>query len=223
MIAEVTRAHRDPLTGGGLLGRGRHGRPARLEQHPPVGGVTSGANRVRAARALAIPNVAADKPNIRRNAEHLRGMLARHGFAAEMLETTGNPLVYGALRRAGCDADASSSTATTTASRSTPKSWKQPDPFKPVLRRAAMEISRRRRIRESPSRHVRARLAHLRAVGVRRQGADRRAAGRGRRAEGAGPRAVVELRVDPRRRGRGQLAEPRARRSRATRTSCAPT
>src|SRR4029079_10896993 len=44
---------------------------------------------------LAIPNVAADKPNIRRNAEHLQGLPARHGLAAEILETNGNPLVYG--------------------------------------------------------------------------------------------------------------------------------
>jgi hypothetical protein len=46
---------------------------------------------------LAIPNVAADRPNIRRNAEHLQGLLARHGFKAELLETHGNPLVFGAM------------------------------------------------------------------------------------------------------------------------------
>src|SRR5215469_16403162 len=46
---------------------------------------------------LAIPNVASDKPNIRRNADHLRELLAKRGFAAEVLETTGNPLVYGNL------------------------------------------------------------------------------------------------------------------------------
>ncbi|HXT30000.1 MAG TPA: hypothetical protein VN716_11990, partial [Vicinamibacterales bacterium] len=44
-------------------------------------------------QTLAIPNVADDQPNIRRNAEHLRGLLARRGFAAELLETDGNPLV----------------------------------------------------------------------------------------------------------------------------------
>ena len=64
---------------------------------------------------LSIPNVAADRANIRRNAEHLRGMLAARGFAAEILETSGNPLVYGDLRcrarRRRC-----SSTATTTVS-----------------------------------------------------------------------------------------------------------
>jgi acetylornithine deacetylase/succinyl-diaminopimelate desuccinylase-like protein len=44
---------------------------------------------------LAIPNVAADKPNIRRNAEFLQRMLTQHGLRAEVLETTGNPLVFG--------------------------------------------------------------------------------------------------------------------------------
>src|SRR5262245_1380696 len=44
---------------------------------------------------LAIPNVAADSGNIRKNATLLRTMLARRGFTAELLETTGNPLVWG--------------------------------------------------------------------------------------------------------------------------------
>lgn len=38
---------------------------------------------------LAIPNVAADVLNIRRNAEHLRAMLQKRGFAAELLEPAG--------------------------------------------------------------------------------------------------------------------------------------
>jgi hypothetical protein len=50
---------------------------------------------------LKIPNVAADVANIRRNAEHLRAMLAKRGFQAELLETDGNPLVYGELRVPG--------------------------------------------------------------------------------------------------------------------------
>ena len=88
--------------------------------------------------ALAIPNVAADKSNIRRNAEHLRGMLARHGFASEILETTGNPLVYATLNAPGatrtvlfyCHYDGQPVDR---------KAWKQPDPFTPVLRRGRME------------------------------------------------------------------------------------
>ncbi len=81
---------------------------------------------------LSIPNVASDRPNIRRNAEHLKAMLARRGFASELLETQGNPLVYGDLRVAG---------ATRTlllyahydGQAVNPAAWKQPDPFTPVI------------------------------------------------------------------------------------------
>jgi acetylornithine deacetylase/succinyl-diaminopimelate desuccinylase-like protein len=87
---------------------------------------------------LAIPNIAADRPNIRRNAEHLRTMLGRRGFVVEILETTGNPLVYGALNVPGatrtvlfyCHYDGQPVDV---------KAWKQPDPFTPVLRRGRME------------------------------------------------------------------------------------
>ena len=83
--------------------------------------------------ALAIPNVAADKPNIRRNAEHLRAMLGRHGFTPEILETTGNPLVYGALTVPGatrtvlfyCHYDGQPVDRA---------KWTQADPFEPVVR-----------------------------------------------------------------------------------------
>jgi acetylornithine deacetylase/succinyl-diaminopimelate desuccinylase-like protein len=88
--------------------------------------------------ALAIPNVAADRANIRRNADHLRAMLGRRGFSSEILETTGNPLVYGALDVPGasrtllfyCHYDGQPVDV---------KAWKQPDPFTPVLRRGRME------------------------------------------------------------------------------------
>jgi acetylornithine deacetylase/succinyl-diaminopimelate desuccinylase-like protein len=87
---------------------------------------------------LSLPNVAADRPNIRRNAEHLRGMLMARGFKAELLETAGNPLVYGELPAAG---------ATRTlllyahydGQPVDPAAWKQPDPFKPVLRTARVD------------------------------------------------------------------------------------
>jgi len=82
---------------------------------------------------LQIPNVAADRSNIRRNAEHLRGMLSRRGFTAELLETAGNPLVYGEMKVPG---------ATRTlllyahydGQPVDAKAWQQPDPFTPVLR-----------------------------------------------------------------------------------------
>src|SRR5438552_1033175 len=90
------------------------------------------------ASLLSIPNVASDKPNIRKNAEQLRQVLSRRGFRAEVLETDVNPLVYGELRVPG-------------ASRTIlwyahydgqpvdPKLWKQESAFKPILRDGRME------------------------------------------------------------------------------------
>ncbi|HTI38275.1 MAG TPA: M20/M25/M40 family metallo-hydrolase [Vicinamibacterales bacterium] len=86
---------------------------------------------------LAIPNVAADRPNIRRNAEKLQQMLAARGFKAELLETDGNPLVYGDLNVPGasrtlllyCHYDGQPVQ---------PTAWKQPSPFTPVLRRGRL-------------------------------------------------------------------------------------
>ena len=87
---------------------------------------------------LSIPNVAADSPNIRRKAEKLRGMLAARGMSAELLETDGNPLVYGELKVPG-------------ARRTTllyfhydgqpvdPARWRQEDPFRPILRDGKLE------------------------------------------------------------------------------------
>jgi acetylornithine deacetylase/succinyl-diaminopimelate desuccinylase-like protein len=87
---------------------------------------------------LSIPNVAADRQNIRRNAEHLRGILTRRGFAAEILETAGNPLVYGELLAPGA--------ARTVLFYShydgqpvDPRAWKQQDPFTPVLRTGRLD------------------------------------------------------------------------------------
>jgi acetylornithine deacetylase/succinyl-diaminopimelate desuccinylase-like protein len=87
---------------------------------------------------LSIPNVASDRANIRRNAEHLRAMLARHAFTSEILETAGNPLVYGAMDVPGatrtilfyCHYDGQPVDA---------RAWQQPDPFTPVLRRGRLE------------------------------------------------------------------------------------
>jgi acetylornithine deacetylase/succinyl-diaminopimelate desuccinylase-like protein len=90
------------------------------------------------AGLLAIPNVATDRANIRRNAEHLRVMLERRGFSAQLLETAGNPLVFGDLAVPG-------------ASRTIlfyahydgqpvdPQAWKQASPFQPVMRSARLD------------------------------------------------------------------------------------
>ena len=50
---------------------------------------------------LSIPNIASDRENIRRNAEFLRARLERRGFAVRVMETAGNPVVFGELTAAG--------------------------------------------------------------------------------------------------------------------------
>ena len=87
---------------------------------------------------LAIPNVAADRENIRRNAAALRDLFLARGFAAEILETPGNPLVFAELRAPG---------ATRTilfyehydGQPVDPKTWNQRDPFVPIMRDKRME------------------------------------------------------------------------------------
>jgi acetylornithine deacetylase/succinyl-diaminopimelate desuccinylase-like protein len=86
---------------------------------------------------LAIPNVASDKPNIRRNAEHLQRLFERHGLTSEILETGGNPLVYAAadFNRPEtvlfyCHYDGQPVDA---------RKWNQSDPFEPVIRGTGAE------------------------------------------------------------------------------------
>jgi acetylornithine deacetylase/succinyl-diaminopimelate desuccinylase-like protein len=89
-------------------------------------------------RLLSIPNVAADRENIRKNATALQATLARRGFEAQVLETDGNPLVYGERRVPG---------ATRTllfyahydGQPVNPPDWKQPTPFTPILRDGRLE------------------------------------------------------------------------------------
>jgi acetylornithine deacetylase/succinyl-diaminopimelate desuccinylase-like protein len=48
---------------------------------------------------LAIPNVASDTVNIRKNAEHIAGLLEPRGFAAQLLEVEGSPPAVFAERK----------------------------------------------------------------------------------------------------------------------------
>lgn len=87
---------------------------------------------------LAIPDVGTDRPNIRRNAGFLRGMLERHGLRAEILETAGNPLVYAERNVPG----ASSTTLFYIHYDGQPvdaPKWKQETPFHPIMRDGRME------------------------------------------------------------------------------------
>jgi len=87
---------------------------------------------------LTIPNVAADKESIRKNAGHLKAMLERRGFTASLLETDGNPLVYGEMK-----APYATRTLLLYAHYDgqpvNPPDWKQATPFTPILRDGRME------------------------------------------------------------------------------------
>jgi acetylornithine deacetylase/succinyl-diaminopimelate desuccinylase-like protein len=90
------------------------------------------------AELLAIPNVAADRASIRRNAAWLQRALASRGFAAEILETPGNPLVFGEMTTPGA-ARTILFYAHYDGQPVNPKDWRQPSPFTPVLRDGRME------------------------------------------------------------------------------------
>ena len=48
-------------------------------------------------KLLSIPNVSSDRENIRRNAEFIQSMMEKRGIQARVMETRGNPIVYGEL------------------------------------------------------------------------------------------------------------------------------
>jgi acetylornithine deacetylase/succinyl-diaminopimelate desuccinylase-like protein len=87
---------------------------------------------------LAIPNTAADSENIRRNAALLRDMLRRRSFTTEILETDNNPLVWGELKVPGAKRTLLI-WAHYDGQPADPKTWRQPNPFVPVLRSGRLE------------------------------------------------------------------------------------
>lgn len=87
---------------------------------------------------LRVPNVAADTANIRKNAALLREMLVKRGFTAELLETDGNPLVWGELRTPGVTRTLLLY-AHYDGQPVEPSDWSQPGPFAPILRDGRME------------------------------------------------------------------------------------
>ncbi|HJQ71579.1 MAG TPA: M20/M25/M40 family metallo-hydrolase [Blastocatellia bacterium] len=95
---------------------------------------------------LAIPNVASDDVNIRRNAAKLIEMMSRRGIKAQLLEGGGPPAVFGELKTPGATRTiglyAHYDGQPVDASK-----WAT-DPFKPALRTAATEAGGR--VREFP-------------------------------------------------------------------------
>ena len=86
---------------------------------------------------LSLPNVAADVPAMRRNAEALTAIMQRRGIETRLLETGGPPYVYGEIRVPGatrtvlyyCHFDGQPVD---------PGSWIDQQPFQPVLRDGAL-------------------------------------------------------------------------------------
>ena len=86
---------------------------------------------------LAIPNVASDRENIRRNAQALLAMLQKRGVTARIIETGGPPIVYGEIGAATlptilfyCHYDGQPVE---------PAKWSQANPWTPVLRTGTLE------------------------------------------------------------------------------------
>lgn len=87
---------------------------------------------------LSIPNVGSDSENIERNASLLRGLLGKRGFRAEVLETGGNPLVFGELKVPGAKRTILFY-AHYDGQPVDPPRWRQSSPFTPILRDRRME------------------------------------------------------------------------------------
>ncbi len=90
------------------------------------------------AEFLAIPNIASDSANIRRNATHLVAMLRQRGIDTRLLETPGSPpAVFGELRTPGAERTVVLY-AHYDGQPVDPDLWSG-DPWRPTLRDAALE------------------------------------------------------------------------------------
>jgi acetylornithine deacetylase/succinyl-diaminopimelate desuccinylase-like protein len=92
-------------------------------------------------RLLAIPNVASDRDNIRRNAEFIREMMQRRGLNPRLLETTSKespPAVYGEWKVPGATRSIVLY-AHYDGQPTDPKQWSGTLPWQPAWRTAALE------------------------------------------------------------------------------------
>jgi acetylornithine deacetylase/succinyl-diaminopimelate desuccinylase-like protein len=87
---------------------------------------------------LAIPNVASEPADIRRNAAFLRAALERRGFTAKLLDNPAQrPLVFGELRSADPGAKTVLYYIHFDGQPVVPGEWQQADPFVPVVKERA--------------------------------------------------------------------------------------
>jgi len=85
------------------------------------------------AALLSIPNVSSNRTGIRKNAEFIQKMMAERGIKARIMETAGNPVVFGELKVA----DAARTLMFYVhydGQPVDPSKWTETHPFKPALR-----------------------------------------------------------------------------------------
>jgi acetylornithine deacetylase/succinyl-diaminopimelate desuccinylase-like protein len=103
---------------------------------------------------LAIPNVASEPADIRRNAAFLQAALERRGFVVQALDNPAQrPLVFAELRSARPDAKTLLLYIHFDGQPVVPEEWAQPDPFVPVVKRRVgdtWEIVPTERLLQSP-------------------------------------------------------------------------
>ncbi len=82
---------------------------------------------------LSIPNVSSDTENIRRNAEFIKAMMERRGIKTRILETGGNPIIFGELETPGADRTLMFYVHYD-GQPVDPSQWTETSPFRPALR-----------------------------------------------------------------------------------------
>ncbi|MFW6140205.1 MAG: M20/M25/M40 family metallo-hydrolase [Acidobacteriota bacterium] len=88
---------------------------------------------------LSIPNVSSDRENIRKNAQFIKSMMEKRGIKTQIMETQGNPIVYGELNNPQ---------ATQTylfyvhydGQPVDPDKWTDTHPFEPTLRPGKLKV-----------------------------------------------------------------------------------
>jgi acetylornithine deacetylase/succinyl-diaminopimelate desuccinylase-like protein len=89
---------------------------------------------------VSIPNVAGDAANLQRNAAFATEMLRARGFAVDVVETSGAPVVTGSLKVPGVQRTLMLY-AHYDGQPVDPAKWKQEGPFNPVLRTGRLDAS----------------------------------------------------------------------------------
>jgi len=82
---------------------------------------------------LSIPNVSSDLTNVRKNAEFIKQMMSRRGIDTRIMETAGNPVVFGELKVPGAE-QTLMFYVHYDGQPVDPAKWTGTHPFKPALR-----------------------------------------------------------------------------------------